>query len=249
MLFYIIMAVSLLAIGGMVHGLKWHFLISGYNTMSSEKKARVDIEKIARLMGIWSYINGGVFLFMAFLSWRQVEVSMLPAMGFLVITLILMLIRAQKYDGNLYEEDGRWKKSSKVQMALVLGGISLVVLFVGGMLYTSMQPVTAVMEGDQLTIRGMYGASYAYEDITEVKLLDTLPTITMRTNGSAVESHLRGYFNTRELGKIKLFVDTKLPPFIQFTRGNTTVIFNLKDAKTTTAFYESLEEAIKNSEP
>lgn len=249
MLFYIIMAVSLLAIGGMVHGLKWHFLISGYNTMSPEKKARVDIEKTARLMGIWSYVNGGVFLFMTFLSWRQVEVSMLPAMGFLVITLILMLIQAQKYDGNLYEEDGRWKKSSKIQMALVLGGISLVVLFVGGMLYSSMQPVTAVMEKEALKINGMYGGSYTYQDITEVKLLDTLPTITMRTNGSAVDSHLRGNFNTKELGKIKLFVDTKLPPFIQMGIGTSTVIFNLKDAQTTTAFYEALQEALGKITP
>jgi hypothetical protein len=54
--------VFFILIGLAVHVFKWYFLISGYNTMSKEKKANVDTEGLGRLMGIYSYVNGGVFI-------------------------------------------------------------------------------------------------------------------------------------------------------------------------------------------
>ncbi|MDW7671778.1 MAG: DUF3784 domain-containing protein [Bacillota bacterium] len=46
-------------LGIAIHKLKWYFLISGYNTMSKEKKANVDTEGLGRLMGFYLYLNGG----------------------------------------------------------------------------------------------------------------------------------------------------------------------------------------------
>lgn len=54
------MGVFFIAMGLAVHVFKWYFLISGYNTMPKEKKANVNTEGLGRLMGIYSYVNGGV---------------------------------------------------------------------------------------------------------------------------------------------------------------------------------------------
>ncbi len=55
------MATFLLVLGLLVHAFKLHFLISGYNTMSKARREKVDVRKVARLIGLWSYANAGVF--------------------------------------------------------------------------------------------------------------------------------------------------------------------------------------------
>jgi hypothetical protein len=59
-------------------------------------------------------------------------------------------------------------------------------------------------------------------------------------NGSALGSHLKGYFDTTELGAVKLFVDTRIPPFIYFQSNGNTIIFNLEDARKTAGYYDSM---------
>ncbi|MDD3654376.1 MAG: DUF3784 domain-containing protein [Desulfotomaculaceae bacterium] len=59
---YIIIGVFLISIGLAVHVFKWYFLIAGYNTVSKEKKAKVNTKGLGRLMGIYAYVNGSVFI-------------------------------------------------------------------------------------------------------------------------------------------------------------------------------------------
>jgi hypothetical protein len=49
-------------LGFAVHKLKWYFLISGYNTMSKDKKKNVDTEGLGKLMGIYMYFVGSLFI-------------------------------------------------------------------------------------------------------------------------------------------------------------------------------------------
>ena len=73
-LIWLIMSVSFVFIGLSVHVFKWYFLIAGYNTMSKEEKANVDIESVARIMGYWGYFNGVLFLIVTLLSTLGVEI-------------------------------------------------------------------------------------------------------------------------------------------------------------------------------
>lgn len=57
-----IIALSFIMMGIAIHVFKWYFLISGYNTMSKEKKDKVDIDGLARFMGMYLYANGAAFL-------------------------------------------------------------------------------------------------------------------------------------------------------------------------------------------
>jgi len=63
-----------------------------------------------------------------------------------------------------------------------------------------------------IQIHGMYGEVYTWESIENVSLKEELPTIQIRTNGSALGSKLKGHFKTKELGSVKLFVNTENPP-------------------------------------
>lgn len=57
-----VIALSFIMMGIAIRVFKWYFLISGYNTMSKEKKDKVDIEGLARFMGMYLYANGAAFL-------------------------------------------------------------------------------------------------------------------------------------------------------------------------------------------
>jgi len=109
----------------------------------------------------------------------------------------------------------------------------ILVLFVGVLLFFSMRPVQVSLTDEGLQIHGMYGQTIAWEEITKIEVADTLPTIQLRTNGSAIGSRLHGHFRTAEYGSVKLFVDKSQPPFIYITTEKQLVIINLDNPEAT----------------
>ena len=68
------MAALLLVLGLLVHAFKLHFLISGYNTMSRAKREKVDVRRVARAIGVWSYANAAVFTVVGLLLALEIAV-------------------------------------------------------------------------------------------------------------------------------------------------------------------------------
>lgn len=240
MWFYFMIAVTLFLMGLMVHRFKWYFLISGYNTMNKEKKANVDVESLGKLMGMYGYLNGLVFFIVGILYGLNVKIGGVLAFGFFIISTGYLLVKAQKYDHNLFDENGKLKKSAKRELIIPLVIVSVVLAGVGILMVFSLQPTKLTYQEEGFEIHGMYGETYAWEDIEEVELIESLPKIEMRTNGSGVGSHLKGYFRTTEYGKVKLFVNAKNPPFVYFTIDGNKVIFNLEDPVKTEEAYQGI---------
>jgi len=131
MWFYTILGVFFILIGLAVHKFKWYSLISGYNTMSKAKKANVDTARLGRVMGIYSYINGSVFILVAVLQALGLKPVVIPAMVFFSISTVYFLLKGQKYDGNIYDENGKLRKGAWKQLALPAGVIfSILILAV-----------------------------------------------------------------------------------------------------------------------
>jgi hypothetical protein len=233
MWFYLIIGAFFIAIGLAVHVFKWHFLIAGYNTMSKEKKANVDIEGLGRLMGIYSYVNGGVLIVMGVLHALGLKPVLSPVVIIFGISTIYLLIRAQKYDGNIYDKSGKMIEGAWKQFVLPVGTVVVTLIFVVILMFFSSQETKVTFLEEGLQIHGMYGETYRWESIEEVRLIESLPNIELRTNGSALGSSLKGHFRTTEYGSVKLFVDTKKPPFILMQSNGRMVIFNLSDIEQT----------------
>jgi len=239
MWFYFMIGATLFLMGLAVHRFKWYFLISGYNTMKKEKKANVDVESLGKLMGMYGYLNGLVFFIVGILYGLNIKIGGVLAFGFFIISTGYLLVKAQKYDHNLFEENGKLKKSAKKELIIPLVIASVVFAGVGILMVFSLQPTKLTYKEEGFEIHGMYGETYEWEDIEKVELIESLPKIEMRTNGSGVGSHLKGYFRTTEYGKVKLFVNAKTSPFVYFTIEGNKVIFNLEDpVKTEEAYLE-----------
>ena len=242
---YILVGILFIALGLAVHIGKWYFLIAGYNTMPKEKKARVDTEGLGRLVGIYSYANGGVIILVGILhALGLLNVVLVPAIVFFLVSTFYVLINAQKYDGNLYDEDGKFRKGTGKQF-LLTGIIALVsLIFVAVLVFFSIRPTRVTVGEEGIEIHGMYGDMYPWESIESVELKESLPTIELRTNGSSLGPCLKGHFKTRELGSVKLFVNKKTPMFIYFETVKRVIIFNMKDRNETQRVFDEMVRRI-----
>ena len=245
MWFYIMIGVFFIVIGLAVHVFKWHFLIAGYNTMAKDKKVKVDTEGLGRLMGIYSYVNGGVLIVMGVLHALDLKPVLMPAIVFFSISTVYLLIKAQKYDGNIYDENKKLRKGAWKQFVLPVGIVVVSLIFVAVLMFFSSQQTKVTFNDDGVQIHGMYGDIYAWDSIEVVRLMEELPAIERRTNGSAVGSNLKGHFRTTELGSVKLFVNTQRPPFIYLETEDGVTIFNMKNEDQTQEIYEELLSQVK----
>lgn len=243
MIFYFLTALTLLAMGLIVHKGKAYFLISGYNTYSREKRENVDVVSIARLMGYYGYSNAFAFFLTGALEYFGFEVGLTPVLIYFGLSTMALIIRAQKYDGNMYDEQGVMTKKSKTQMILVVGILGATFLFVGYMMFASSRDTSVTLNDQGFEIHGMYGDSYIWTEVDDLILLEEIPEITMRTNGSAIGSALRGNFRMKEYGSVKLFIDIDVPPFISFSDEGKMVIFNLGEEEKTRNLYMEMMES------
>jgi hypothetical protein len=224
---------------------KWHFLIADYNTMSKDIKAKVDTEGLGRLMGIYSYVNGGILIVMGVLHALDLKPVLLPAIIFFSISTVYLLIKAQKYDGNIYDENKKPCKGAWKQFALPAGIVVVTLILVAALMFFSSQQTEVTFSDDGVQIHGMYGGIYTWDSIEAGRLMEELPAIEKRTNGSALGSNLKGHFRTTGLEPVKLFVNTHRPPFIYLETEDGVTIFNMKNEDQTQEIYEELLRQIK----
>ncbi len=237
---YFVMGIIFFGVGLSLHVFKWYFLISGYNTMSKEKKARVNTAGLGRLLGLYFYVNGGVLFLMGILQAVGAKTSMMPLFVFFGISTGYVLLKAQKYDGNLYDEHGKMRKGAWKQLALVVGIVVIIGCFVVVLLFFSAQATKVTFLEEGIEIHGIYGEIYTWDSMDHVALMEELPTIEKRTNGSALGSNLKGYFKTTEWGEVKMFVNTQEPPFVYLEMDDRVMVFNMDNAAETKETYRSI---------
>ena len=102
------------------------------------------------------------------------------------------------------------------------------------------QEPEVIVSDQQIEIQGMYGETIERAQLTEVALHEELPTITLRTNGYALAGTLKGWFTTREHGRVKLFVHVERPPYIYMHTPDHWVILSYSDPARTRALYEQI---------
>ncbi|HEY4623021.1 MAG TPA: DUF3784 domain-containing protein, partial [Solibacillus sp.] len=68
---WLLLAALFIFLGFAIQRLKWHFLISGYNTMTKEQKENVDVEGLAKLMGNYLYALAILFIVVGLVDYLE----------------------------------------------------------------------------------------------------------------------------------------------------------------------------------
>lgn len=235
-----------LLLGGIGCALRYgraYWLISGYNTMPEEKKKNVDIQGLARFLGLCLIVGAAVCavalaLIMLGAEWGvSLLILLLPG-------LVYMIIKAQKYDGNARRPDGRMSTQTKVTVVLltvVLGGVAAGVF---AMINSSAAPVSYRVTADTLEVNCTFGEKVKLADIDNLELTDERPAVASRTMGSSLGEKLRGSFALKDGSAARMFVENANAPFVQFTVRKTHYFINRQAAEETKALYEELKAAL-----
>lgn len=232
----ILIAALLVFIGWGVHKKKWYFLISGYNTMSKEQQQNVDVEKLAKSIAYMSYIIALLLVLLGVFTHYELWTLLTITTLLIIVVPFIVMIRSNKY-----YTDGKGGQNKKVvTISLIVTVITLI--FVGIVLFTSMRPTTYTIEEKSITISGSYGDTIAFDEIEQLELLDEMPAIRVRTNGSAIGSKLKGNFKLENGERVKLFIDKAIPPFIKLTTKDEIYYFNETDTQKTKDLFEQLNQ-------
>lgn len=235
------MAIITLVLGIAVKYLKAYWLISGYNTMSLDKKKNVDIEGLGNFVGDFCFVLTAIIFLSGILMAFGKEMAGTVVLFLLFPLMIYVLIFAQKYDGNTRNADGTMNTKTKV----IIGGISLflvaTVVGTGSLIYQSNKPAEFKVGDGVFEIGGLYGESIDLDDIKDIMLKDTMPDVRQRTNGSSIGSKKKGYFRLDGALNAKLFVDDAKPPFIFVETSSKLIILNCESSKKTEELYNALK--------
>ncbi len=239
--YYLLMGITMLFMGVVVHKFKAYFLISGYNMYSKEEKTKVDIQAIGKLFGLFGYSNGVIFLSCAALTALGFSIPMGPSLVFLVISTVILMVMSQKYDYSRKDEEGKLSRKGRKERNLTLVILVITGIFMGSVFVFSVSTPKIVLNDAGIEIKGMYGDFYAWESLEKMELKQELPTITLRNNGSSLAGHLKGRFKTKEYGNVTLFVEKNIPVYIYMTIDSKVTIINLISADKTLALYQEME--------
>jgi hypothetical protein len=137
------------------------------------------------------------------------------------------------------------------KLAVLISSIMTVVITVGVIIFlvilfnSTNKETETVLSDTSFEVKGMYGAVYPYKEILSVELKDTIPEITMKTNGAAIGAAKKGYFTVEGLGKCKLFLLSKEGPYVFIKTKDSYVIINYSDKNKTEALYNDLADKMK----
>ncbi|MDR1225682.1 MAG: hypothetical protein LBK47_02135 [Prevotellaceae bacterium] len=131
-------------------------------------------------------------------------------------------------------------------VSIILGILVFVVLvvFIG----FSYIETSVIVDNDKLKIAGFYGETIPLNQISEVFVADTLPSIGLRTNGISTGTISKGYFFSKSLRKnVKLLLHSNAKPYIYLVYADDKyIIINFRKQEKTQQVNSQLKRIIVN---
>jgi len=186
---------------------RFPMLISGVNTMSKKRLAKVDLDGLKRAFRNVFLICGATMLLLGGLS-TMVHVPMGVHLIVLVVVMMALVVAcmllSKRYDLGLQGEEGK-KERRKNWIGVIITVVAFAVILI--FFFKGNKPATVEVSGDYITAKGSgYSASIALSDITEANILTDWPSFPIRTNGIATDDVAIGHFRKKGGESCMLFV-------------------------------------------
>jgi hypothetical protein len=229
----VIIALFLVGIGQLVK--KYPDTISGYSTMSKDKRKNVDIQSVGNLLNKGFLLIAAAMLVLYFI-FRLSGMQVAAFIGFTAPIFIgtpVLLAMAQKYDKNV---------RGKFAKYLPAGIIVLLAVAIGAWTTMDARPTKVTIEGETMKFTGTYGIELPLDEIAKYELWDNIPRITARTNGFGLGNICKGHFTLEGLGQCRLFIRHGDSPYLYIeTTGGRKIIFNSPDPDCVKNLFEKLQ--------
>ena len=227
--------------------------INPYGGMPPERQALVDIDGLKKALALCAGIAGLLIIVVFALGISHVVSERVAeeAMPIILLAMLIpMLIAMRKYNGYGRDASGgsyfghRLDNTSK--WTLVILGLTVVVVVI--LLVVSSKPASISLGDKSFKISGGYGIEVRYDEIVSMEILEKMPAMQMRINGSSTAGVSKGWFLTKEGEKCLLFVSYNGGPYIELRTADQLVYMNCASREKTLEVVSRLQEAVGQSE-
>lgn len=220
LIFIVLISLFIAGVGFIVTPSNARYLLSGYNTMTEDERKNVDIHGYLRLFKKFHlYLGAGMLaagLLVYFIMGPDLAVMTVAITP--IAAYIWFIIYSNKFQKSIHKDKKLVIYFAVAVLSLTLGMV--IFLFVRGW-----QDNEVHFHHDKISITGMYGIEVPFSDIDTVYLADKLPKITMRVDGFATGTILKGKFRSAEYGDLTLLINEKKSPYLAIFRKNGTPLF------------------------
>ena len=201
----IIIGVILMLTGLAVY--RFPMMISGVNTMSKKRLAKIDLEGLKRAYRNVFLIGGAVMLLLgAFSTVVHVPMGVHVTVMFVVITatVVAAMMLGRRYDAGLQGEEGRKElRKNIISIVITVVGFAVILFF----FFKGSKPATIEVSDDYITAKGGgYSATIPVADIASTTVLSCWPDISIRTNGLSTDEVSIGHFRLKNGESCMLFL-------------------------------------------
>lgn len=213
MLVFCLVSGAILALSGVLVYFN-PLLISGLNTMSKKRLARVDVDGLKKAT-CWLFVTNGAVMFVLGVLSCFFRLGLMPAFAFVVLIFAIVLIAMflnRKFDSGITEDE---RKNEKAQLRFSVA-FAVAIMAVVAVVYSyCSKPSKIELIDDEIVISGQYGTTIPVGSIVRTTTLKYLPDIALRTNGISTGKTNKGYFRLKSGEECMLFVTDNGGPFIE----------------------------------
>ena len=218
-------------------------LINPYGSLPPERKELVDIEGLKKACAIILGITGFLLVVMATMHLLKVideDVCGVTLMVLVFAMMVPLTIAMKRHNAFGRDQSRKMAKSGKA--AKIAWSFSWVVMVIAAVvLALSFRPTRIKVGEGTVKISGMYGREIPVSDIVSVDLLDEMPPIRQRINGSDQGNRLKGHFLLKNGEKCLVFV-RRQAPYIEMRTVDNLYYLNMDGKKETDQLYQEIKK-------
>jgi len=227
---------------------KGAFLIAGYNTMGSAKRARYDEKALCRAVGwlliaisfCFALIPIGVQFNLLWLVFTGIALTLAVSLGFVVYANT-----GKRFLKPGSDDSAPVAKSNPAAIIMSVSVVAIALICVCALTFFGVQDPTVNVYDSGIEIKGMYGLRVAFSEITDISLVEKGMRdigVGIRTNGyGGIGQALKGHFRLGSHGEALLFVQADSSPTIMIVRdGKQDIYLSFRDAETTRGLYDEI---------
>ncbi|OCA83041.1 hypothetical protein A8F94_18015 [Bacillus sp. FJAT-27225] len=207
------------------------WLISGFSTRPEEEQKLLIENEYPQKMGnlLISTAAGIILLLPLMFSSFQYAIEMI--FGFMLVYLLGGIMYLSRY-----EVPKKRKKSYIISISIA----AVTFIPIGILLFLGYQDAQLVLKEESFEVTGMYGSTWKYSDIEEIKLLDKMPEVTWRVNGFGLETVSKGKFKVTGYGTSLLFIQKGVPPYLHIKTKDEDIFINAENSSKTRTWEKQL---------
>ena len=210
----LIMGVILMLAGLLAY--RFPMLISGVNTMSKKRLAKIDLEglklgfrNIFLICGGAIVLLGGIFTLVHLPDGFHLVMELVAVLALVIACFVL----SKRYDMGMQGEEGK-KERKKNWIAIIITVVAFAVILF--FFFKGSKPATVEVSGDYITAKGSaYSASIPVADIATTTILSDWPAISHGTDYLSTDKVNIGHFRLKNGESCMIFACTTGGPLLE----------------------------------